>query len=74
MSRVNEAFNDIRAYYGGGAYIAFLELLHALEEQYKDDLVTAEADRFARKQAAALQVRNLRMALIDKEGGLSPTI
>lgn len=74
MSRVNEAFNDVRAYYGGGAYIAFLELLHAMEDQYKDDLVTAEPEKFAKKQAAALQIRNLRTALIDKEGGLSPTI
>ena len=75
MSRVDVAFSDLRAYYGGGAYLALLELLAAIEDQYKDDLVTgADEDRFFRKRAAALQVRNLRTALIDKEGGLSPTI
>ena len=64
-ARVSEALATVAAYRGTDLYRHFVSLLEAVEDGYRDDLLTIEKKQLRFKQGAAAQLRALRVALLD---------
>ncbi len=63
-SRITDALKAAKEYRGSDLYRHFVDLLQAIEDAYKEDLIDVTEDRLKYKQGAAKQVRLLRSELL----------
>lgn len=62
-ARIATATHTLREYTGGDAHRHVCDLMMALEESYKHDLITVDADNLVRVQTALRQVVAIREAI-----------
>jgi len=59
-----EAMADVLAFRGSSAFSGVVRLLDALEDCYREEMLTVKPENLLHKQGAAAQVRLLRNALV----------
>ncbi len=65
-ARITEALKTAKEFEGTDLFRHILDLLQAIEDAYKEELIDVSEEGLKHKQGAAKQVRLLRAALIRK--------
>jgi len=64
-SKLRSALANVLEYQGSGLFVEVIGLLDAIEDCYKEELLTVPAESLRYKQGAAAQVRLLRNCMAE---------
>lgn len=63
-AKATQALSELLDYRGSAAYGAVIHLLDALDDCYREEMLTVKPDWLLHKQGAAAQVRLIRDAMV----------